>query len=263
MQAMEVKLDQDTRNIVNALRASSNNAIPGIVISALETSLKHYVKDGFKEGFQELEARAKAHIQREKEVAQSSSFEQRHSKTNCGPFVNETPSKPEFEENISTGVKAATCAEKTMPTRLRKECLEHVGIRKEIETVFGPIILSLTGLFKFSAGDEQMTTESPSEFSYKASIVFKPSAWFARPAMWRIALQMSKTKNGLALNVSPTYNPRIPFTSPIFEACRVGNTEIVTYLLSTKETSVSTVDEWGRGLMHVGCQAQSYVCCAD
>ena len=263
MQALEVKFSQDTRTIVNALHASNNNTIPGEVISALESSINSYIRHGLQDGFRELHAQERDRLQRRQEE---------HRQISADATRNEMEDSASLKPAYST-----SCATKSAPPRTVTvtptqrtarnssfhERFEHVNTRKKFETLFGQVEIALTGTFKYLLRNDLGPMDTPFEYFYRATFAFKPSSWLARPALWRMDMQLGNTKSGYKLSMNPTYNPLVTFTSPAFEACRTANTEMILDLLNTRQLSVNIVDEWGRGLMHVSSSSKVLKCTAN
>ena len=250
MRAIESQLQQDTDVIINTLQATSNNALPKMVLSTLESTIKSYVKEGVKESLQELRTRLEEqhNTKMANNIPQSHSlgFEGDDHKIVSSPII---PASPGPVSPIEDQVPDLEHMEETHTYCVQ---YEQVSNRKVYDTLFGGVEVNIKAALKITRVSDFGIVKDVPQRMFNASLTFKPSSWLSRPAVWSIAVQQKNHSSGQTFNIQPRYSPIVSYKAPIFEACREGDVRKVTGLLRTGQASVYDIDEWGRGLMHVG-----------
>ena len=262
MQAMESKLEQDAHIVVKTLKEQSNNAFPALAISAMESMLKSHIKESFRESCQELESKMAEHqesLASNKESIHEESSEQFWDSFPTTPKEEMSSSKPDFPPFQSDPSpirdEAPSRHQRSVTTSTRISC------HKSYTTLFGRIDINVSAIGRTVSrfGTERTDTEQ----IFNATFTFRPSPWISHPVVWQIAVRKDTSSTGSRLNIVPTYRPIVSHKSPILQACQYGDEQKVQDLLGSCQASISDVDEWGRGLMHVSLKPFESLCSAE
>lgn len=170
----------------------------------------------------------------------------------CSHQTNSSPRTSASPKSVPSIEDRDEILENLGRIRLPSIQYEQISNRKVYDTFFGGIEVNVKAAIKVKKVSDFGIEKDISERMLNASFTFKPSSWLSRPAVWSLAIQQNTSSTGYAFNIQPRYSSIISYKSPIFESCRKGDTMSVIRLLRNGQASVHDIDEWGRGLMHVG-----------
>ena len=121
-----------------------------------------------------------------------------------------------------------------------------------IETLFGTFRISRkTSILSSDCSSSQLTSEEEQQFEHESRFSLVPPSWLVSLGFNRIlcarVLQSSLTGPTIGLDTLRT----VPYNSPIFELCLLGDVHGVEALLANGKASVKDVDLYGRTPLYV------------